>query len=195
MCSLSPQRVRLSVDPVSLPGVMESRHSTDGCGSPIQPRSALIASSPFQPASSVLISWSRPDFRLAFGAPSGRTTVRPAGRIDWLVNLVVRHALLQLPSLPLGGARARTGRCRPLPHPSHPANVGLACRPVGAWRRQLVKQLDSTRVDPGTQLAERGVGVDGHHPVILADLREDRPCAGRDGGFADPGRRGGGHGP
>jgi hypothetical protein len=45
------------------------------------------------------------------------------------------------------------------------------------------------QVDPGTQLAERGVGVDGHHPVIVADLREDRPHAGRDGGFADPGRR------
>src|SRR4051794_41937296 len=30
-------------------------------------------------------------------------------------------------------------------HPSHPASVGLACRPVGAWRRQLMKQLDSTR--------------------------------------------------
>jgi hypothetical protein len=40
------------------------------------------------------------------------------------------------------------------------------------------------RVDPGTQLAERGVGVDGHHRVNVADLREARPCAGRDGGFA-----------
>jgi hypothetical protein len=39
------------------------------------------------------------------------------------------------------------------------------------------------QVDPGTQLAERGVGVDGHHPVIVADLREDRPHAGRDGGL------------
>ena len=54
---------------------------------------------------------------------------------------------------------------------------------------------DRVGVDPGRQLAERGVGVDGHHPVILADLREAQPCAGRDGGFADPGRRGGGHGP
>jgi len=39
------------------------------------------------------------------------------------------------------------------------------------------------RVDPGTQLAERGVGVDGHHPVILTQLREDRPDAGRDDGL------------
>src|SRR4051812_36615068 len=38
-----------------------------------------------------------------------------------------------------------TGWCWPLRHPSHPASVGLACRPVGAWRRRLVKQLDSTR--------------------------------------------------
>jgi hypothetical protein len=50
------------------------------------------------------------------------------------------------------------------------------------------------RVDPGTQLAERGVGV-GHDPVIVAQLREDRPDTGGDGGFADPGRRGGGHEP
>src|SRR4051794_9737001 len=34
-------------------------------------------------------------------------------------------------------------------HPSHPASVGLACRPVGAWRRQLVKQLDFTRGGSG----------------------------------------------
>ena len=47
------------------------------------------------------------------------------------------------------GALARTGWCRPLRHPSHPASVGLACRPVGAWRRHLVKQLDSTRGGPG----------------------------------------------
>jgi len=39
------------------------------------------------------------------------------------------------------------------------------------------------RADPGTQSAERGVGVDGHHRVIVADLREDRPHAGRDGGL------------
>jgi hypothetical protein len=31
------------------------------------------------------------------------------------------------------------------------------------------------RVDPGRQLAERGVGVDGHHPAILTQLREDQP--------------------
>src|SRR6476661_3532507 len=69
-----------------------------------------------------------------------------------------------------------------------PTSVALACRPVRAWRRQLVKQLDFTRGGPGTQPAERGVGVDGHHRVIVADLREARPCAGHDGGFADPGR-------
>jgi hypothetical protein len=42
-----------------------------------------------------------------------------------------------------------TGRCRPLRHPSHPASVGLACRPVGAWRRHLMKQLDSNEGQPG----------------------------------------------
>jgi hypothetical protein len=43
-----------------------------------------------------------------------------------------------------GGALARTGRCWPLRHSEPPASVGLACRPVGAWRRHLMKQLDST---------------------------------------------------
>jgi hypothetical protein len=37
-----------------------------------------------------------------------------------------------------------TGWCWPLRHPSHPTSVGLACRPVGAWRRQLVKQNQCT---------------------------------------------------
>jgi alkyl hydroperoxide reductase subunit AhpF len=46
--------------------------------------------------------------------------------------------------------------------------VGLARRPDGAWRRRLVKQLDFARGGPGTQPAERGVGVDGHHRVIVA---------------------------
>ncbi len=35
----------------------------------------------------------------------------------------------------LRGAPARTGWCGPLRHPSHPASVGLAWRPVGALRR------------------------------------------------------------
>jgi hypothetical protein len=39
------------------------------------------------------------------------------------------------------------------------------------------------QVDPGTQLAERSVGVDGHHAVILTQLREGRPDAGRDDGL------------
>src|SRR3954469_21512186 len=53
------------------------------------------------------------------------------------------------PASSSGGALACTGWCWPLRHPSHPASVGLACRPVGAWPRHLVKQLDSTRGAPG----------------------------------------------
>ncbi len=45
-------------------------------------------------------------------------------------------------------APAHTRQCRPLRHPSHPRVV--ACRPIGASRRQLVKQLDSMRGGPGT---------------------------------------------
>ena len=35
------------------------------------------------------------------------------------------------------------------------------------------------------QLAERGIGVDGHYPVILAELGEDRPHPGGNRGLAD----------
>jgi hypothetical protein len=60
---------------------------------------------------------------------------------------------LQQPQLDtglLGGALARTGWCEPLRSSEPPAGVGLACRPVGAWRRHLVKQNQSTRGGPGT---------------------------------------------
>jgi len=60
------------------------------------------------------------------------------------------HCDSRRPSLRLGGALARTGWCWPLRHPSHPTSVGLACRPVGALRRRLVKHLHSTRGGPGT---------------------------------------------
>ena len=53
---------------------------------------------------------------------------------------------------PVGGALANTGRVGPLRHPSHPRASGLACRPVGAWRRHLVKRLqyngESQEVSP-----------------------------------------------
>ena len=48
--------------------------------------------------------------------------------------------------------------------------------PVGALR---------LRVDAAAQLAERGVGVDGHHPVVLAQLGEHRPDTGRHGRLPD----------
>src|SRR4051794_1024236 len=50
-------------------------------------------------------------------------------------------------SLRRGGALADTGWCEPLRSSEPPASVGLASRPVGAWRRQLVKHLHSTRAD------------------------------------------------
>ena len=34
-----------------------------------------------------------------------------------------------------------TGWYGPLRHPGHPGSVGLACRPAGAWRRQLMTRL------------------------------------------------------
>jgi hypothetical protein len=41
----------------------------------------------------------------------------------------------------VGGALARTGWCQAASSSEPPTSVGLACRPVGAWRRHLVKRL------------------------------------------------------
>ena len=51
--------------------------------------------------------------------------------------------------------------------------------------RQLPVRARGVRVDAAAELAEGGVGVDGHHPVVLAELGEDRAHAGGDGGLAD----------
>jgi len=53
-------------------------------------------------------------------------------------------------SLRSGGALARHRSVSAASSSEPPASVGLACRPVGAWRRQLVKQLDSMGGGPGT---------------------------------------------
>src|ERR1700755_280017 len=71
-------------------------------------------------------------------------------------------------------------RPRPKPVPDHPVpcTASLTDIPplevVARYRRDdgFTMTGEGVRVDPGTQLAERGVGVDGHHPVIVADLRE-----------------------
>ena len=55
---------------------------------------------------------------------------------------------------------------------------------------QVPVRTDRVGVDPGRQLGEGGVGVDGHHPAILTQLRDDRPDAGRDGGFCRSGSAG-----
>ena len=41
------------------------------------------------------------------------------------------------------------------------------------------------RIHPRTELAERGVGVDGHHTVVLAQLGENGADTGGDSGLAD----------
>ena len=51
---------------------------------------------------------------------------------------------------------------------------------------QVPVRADGVRVHPCPQLAERGVGVDGHHPVVLAQFGEDGADTGRDRGLADP---------
>ena len=100
--------------------------------------------------------WSPPASTL--GTPPQQTTKHP-----W------HHRHLRRPHRPRRRRRCLgpPHRGRSCPHRSMPVasssepptSVGLACRPVGAWRRQLVKQLDFTRGGPGTQPAERGVGV------------------------------------
>jgi hypothetical protein len=77
------------------------------------------------PASSVLISWSRPDFfRLAFGAPLAGT-VRPAGRIDWLGESRRSACTTPIAEPPHGrrSCPAPVGAW-PLRHPSHPRAWG-----------------------------------------------------------------------
>jgi hypothetical protein len=54
--------------------------------------------------------------------------------------------------------------------------------PVGS---QLPVRALRLRVDAATELAERGVGVDGHHPIVLAQLGEHRTDACRHRGLAD----------
>src|ERR1700730_12965466 len=44
-----------------------------------------------------------------------------------------------------GGALADTRLVSAASSSEPPTSVGLACRPVGAWRRQLVKRIQSTR--------------------------------------------------
>ena len=56
-----------------------------------------------------------------------------------------------------------TGRCRPLRHPSHPASVGLACRPVGACRRQLMKQGSLYGNEPTRCWTEDITREEAHH--------------------------------
>jgi hypothetical protein len=130
-----------------------------------EPQNSPVAVSPRPPSplGSTSVSFhcsSRcPSYRRAMHSvhPVARTRYDPPdGSIGW-VNLVVRHALLQLPSLPLGGALTRTGWCEPLRSSEPPTSVGLACRPVGAWRRHLVKQNQSTRGGPGTDTLSSAV--------------------------------------
>ena len=63
----------------------------------------------------------------------------PPTHVGVVAGKVVGHDPASRSGLFVGGALACTGWCGPLRHPSHPANVGLACRPVGAWRRHLMK--------------------------------------------------------
>ena len=71
--------------------------------------------------------------------------VGPAGPPDW--NPIVGHCATPECRASRSEALLPTPDGHgPLRHPSHPASVGLACRPVGAWRRQLVKRLQSQEV-------------------------------------------------
>jgi hypothetical protein len=69
------------------------------------------------------------------------------------------------------------GRCVPTSQAEYAGSIPV----IGSTSTSLAARLgpSTTRSCTGrpgqTQLAERGVGVDGHHPVIVVDLREDRP--------------------
>src|SRR5271166_1013505 len=49
-----------------------------------------------------------------------------------------------MPSLQLGGALTQHRSVLAASSSEPPASMGLACRPVGAWRRHLVKQINYT---------------------------------------------------
>src|SRR6478752_5726948 len=52
-----------------------------------------------------------------------------------------------MPSLPLGGAPAHAGWSWAASSSEPPNERGLPCRPVGAWRRNLMKQVQFTQID------------------------------------------------
>ena len=79
------------------------------------------------------------------GAPSGCSVRRCACQWHRRVRparTIPRHCSTpERSSLRSGGALARHRSVSAASSSEPPASVGLACRPVGAWRRQLVKQF------------------------------------------------------
>jgi hypothetical protein len=66
-----------------------------------------------------------------------------------------------------------TGRCRPASSSEPPASVGLACRPVGAWRRQLVKRTQPTAADYGWASAKPTRSTSRHNALLTTRPRAD----------------------
>ena len=102
-------------------------------------------------------------------------TIQPRGRLA--VDRGIQH--------PAPGRAGLTGE--------HEQAGGIAADPVAdvgetlevLVGRQLPVRAQRLGIDPAAELAERGVGVDGDHPV-LPQLREHRTDRGGHGGLAYP---------
>ena len=90
--------------------------------------------------------------------PTSTSSSRPSGLVSTVRSAAQRVSSPELVSViarPLTGPPPREALlptpvgARPLPHPSHPTSVGLACRRVGACRRHLVKRLKFIRATGG----------------------------------------------
>jgi hypothetical protein len=128
-----------------------SRNSSALSCSPCLRSSATIRTSwyciSYPSSSTVSIARPTPGARAALPAPS--FSDRPERRLA-VVGVVPGKAVGHGTASSRSGLHRGRRSCLHLlmqpasSHPSHPASVGLACRPVGTWRRHLVKRLDST---------------------------------------------------
>ena len=73
----------------------------------------------------------------------------------------------------MGGALARHRLVSAASSSEPPTSVGLACRPVGAWRRHLVKQINYTGMN---RLPVHFAVWDGHVAMVVGNGMMEAGC-------------------